>query len=272
MGRIPRAEPINTRGSADLIAGYHLQAVDGTLHVCRPVGTDDWQLIVPLRGRGRIVTAAGPALAADDCAFLWPPRVPNDYGAVDDREGWDYAWVHFLPQPRWRHLLPAARTVRRVALIDPEQRGLFHNRVRELVALVNGNHTRRGERGANALEDVLLRLDECDDERGRNVDPAISRATTAIGEHPQRPWTIAGLARHVGLSRTTFLRRFRAATGTSPRAWQEDARLERAAFLLRDGTLTVAAVAEHLGFCSPFHFSDRFQRRFGRRPGRRTRP
>jgi AraC family transcriptional activator FtrA len=63
-----------------------------------------------------------------------------------------------------------------------------------------------------------------------------------------RAHTVVELAASVNMSERTFLRRFAAATGTSPGAWLVEARLQHARDLLERTTLPIGLVAERSGF------------------------
>lgn len=97
-------------------------------------------------------------------------------------------------------------------------------------------------------------------------DSAIAAAIAAIGQHPDRPWTLAELASAANLSRSALAERFRAATGESPIRFVARARLARASQLLRDSAASVSEIAETSGFASEASFSRAFRRRFGTAP------
>jgi len=67
---------------------------------------------------------------------------------------------------------------------------------------------------------------------------------------PARGTTIAALARSAGMSRRTFLRRFKANTGMTPGAWLAGARIARARDLLQSSAVPVEEIATASGFGS----------------------
>ncbi len=104
---------------------------------------------------------------------------------------------------------------------------------------------------------------------GRKTDEHVVRALVAMTEDPARSWTVAALARVAGLSRAPFARRFRRATGTSPRRWLTVHRLELAQARLAAvdaGDATLSAIATSIGYASEFAFSKAFKRVFGVAP------
>lgn len=97
-------------------------------------------------------------------------------------------------------------------------------------------------------------------------DPAVGPALRAVEADPAHGWTVDGLARHAGLSRAAFARRFTTLVGEPPMAWLTDLRLTVAADLLRGSDLTLATIADRVGYASPFALSAAFRRERGVRP------
>src|SRR4029078_981379 len=64
-------------------------------------------------------------------------------------------------------------------------------------------------------------------------DPAIARALTALHGELGRAWTVAGLAREAGLSRTAFAERFTGLVGQSPMEYVFGCRMRGAQVLPR---------------------------------------
>ena len=88
----------------------------------------------------------------------------------------------------------------------------------------------------------------------------------AMRADPAGDWPLATLAIRAGMSGRTFLRRFAAATGTTPARWLLDLRLARARDLLERRDRTLDAVAEAAGFTSAAALRQPFRRRFGTSP------
>lgn len=84
---------------------------------------------------------------------------------------------------------------------------------------------------------------------------------------PARRWSLNTLARHVGLSRSTFAARFSNEIGVSPLAYLERWRLDLAASLLRRERVGLEELADRVGYASAPSFSRAFRRRFAATPG-----
>lgn len=98
------------------------------------------------------------------------------------------------------------------------------------------------------------------------ADPVVGAALRAIHEDPAAPWTVGGLAKHVGASRSLLARRFHEVVAEPPMAFLTRWRLSLAADLLLADGASVNGVAAAVGYSSPFTFSTAFKRRFGRSP------
>ena len=103
-------------------------------------------------------------------------------------------------------------------------------------------------------------------------DPVVGPALRLLEDDIARGWTLEALARDTGVSRAALARRFSAAVGQPPMAYLTDLRLDLAADLLRDPDLTIAAVARHVGYGSPFALSAAFKRVRGVSPSRHRAP
>lgn len=90
-------------------------------------------------------------------------------------------------------------------------------------------------------------------------DPVVGGALRLMHDDPAHPWTVAKLAAATHVSRAALARRFTDAVGTPPMAYLTAWRLALAADLLRPGT-TISAVAEQVGYGSPFALCTAFKR------------
>jgi len=98
-------------------------------------------------------------------------------------------------------------------------------------------------------------------------DPYVAAALNAMHTDLARPWTVASLARTVGLSRAAFAARFTDRLGEPAIRYLLSLRMQRARTLLRDQRATVAAVASQVGYQSDVAFAAAFKRETGGSPG-----
>jgi AraC-like DNA-binding protein len=99
-------------------------------------------------------------------------------------------------------------------------------------------------------------------------DARIAQALALIHADPGRPWGLTQLAQAVGMSRSVFAARFRAAVGMPPLGYLSAWRMRLAAQALERGTDPVSRIAETLGYTSVSAFSNAFKRTTGAAPKR----
>lgn len=98
-------------------------------------------------------------------------------------------------------------------------------------------------------------------------DKQIGRALALIHRHPENDWTVDGLAREIGMSRSGFSARFSALMGESAMRYVTRWRMQLARLQLKESSEPLVAVAERLGYQSEAAFSRAFKREFGISPG-----
>lgn len=98
-------------------------------------------------------------------------------------------------------------------------------------------------------------------------DPVIGHAVRLLHNNIECAWTVAGLAREVGLSRAAFARRFTEAVGEPPMRHLTRHRLSVAADLLVGTDRTLDSIATDVGYSGAFALSSAFTRERGISPG-----
>ncbi len=99
-------------------------------------------------------------------------------------------------------------------------------------------------------------------------DPEVGRALALLHRNPERPWTLAELAREVGLSRSVLAERFRHYLGEPPMSYLMRWRLQLGARTLKASNRSVAEIAAGVGYESEAAFNRAFKREFGAPPAR----
>ncbi|MBC7807940.1 MAG: AraC family transcriptional regulator [Akkermansiaceae bacterium] len=98
-------------------------------------------------------------------------------------------------------------------------------------------------------------------------DPKLGAALAAIHRDPGHPWSVESLAAIAQTSRSIFSERFTGTVGMSPARYLARWRMHVASVWFRSERLTVAQVAERLGYESEASFSRAFKRLVGVPPG-----
>lgn len=97
--------------------------------------------------------------------------------------------------------------------------------------------------------------------------PAIDRLISDLAGAP----TVAELSEECHISEAYLRRLFRTYLGTSPAAYRNRLRLERARLLLEYGAISVGEISDTLGYASVSHFIKEFRRAYGTSPLRHRR-
>ncbi|MBJ7457084.1 MAG: AraC family transcriptional regulator [Thermoleophilia bacterium] len=93
-----------------------------------------------------------------------------------------------------------------------------------------------------------------------DADPVVGPALRLMHDSPERPWTVASLARAAGASRAALARRFTELVGEPPMTFLTAWRIALAADLIREPGATVGSVAPQVGYGSAFALSAAFKR------------
>lgn len=101
---------------------------------------------------------------------------------------------------------------------------------------------------------------------GLVTDPVIGLVVGLLHAQPDKPWTVASLAKWVNMSRSAFSERFREVVGAPPLHYLTELRMSRACELLQGSDLGVKQIAGLVGYESPSSFTNAFKRWHGTSP------
>ncbi len=123
------------------------------------------------------------------------------------------------------------------------------------------------------LLELLLLLDLHDDQHQLsrfllNTDSAKGRRNIKqlMLRHSDSRLTVADYACLSGRSLSSFQRDFKRAYGMTPGAWLRETKLAKGKELVESSTLSIAAVAQQVGYADASHFIKDFRRSFGETP------
>jgi AraC-like DNA-binding protein len=98
-------------------------------------------------------------------------------------------------------------------------------------------------------------------------DRHISAALRHMHAKPGENWTLEMLAREAGMSRSAFAERFAEIMGVPPMQYLANWRLQRAARLLEQPSISIAQAAAAVGYESEAAFNRAFKKQVGLPPG-----
>ncbi|WP_337271170.1 helix-turn-helix domain-containing protein [Oryzifoliimicrobium ureilyticus] len=101
---------------------------------------------------------------------------------------------------------------------------------------------------------------------GRLTQAQINKLQTRMEALGDYRMSIADMAATVGLSESWFASVFKQTTGKTPLQWQLSKRVELAKTMLCEGGMTVAGIANQLGFSDQAHFTKVFRQIAGETP------
>lgn len=168
--------------------------------------------------------------------------------------------VSLLPQ--WVHVRGEPRLATLVDLLRDESRGQRPARDVVLARLLEVLFIEALRSAGTAASPGLL--------RGLS-DARLALAIRRMHERPGDPWTVAQLARESALSRSAFFERFSRAVGVAPMEYLLAWRMALAKDMLRRQDVSIADVAERVGYSSASTFSVAFTRHVGTPPTRYAR-
>lgn len=118
-----------------------------------------------------------------------------------------------------------------------------------------------------ALRALALAVARTTRAHARTKDTRVARALDLMCSRLGDALTLAALAKHAGLSRAAFVRRFAAEVGETPLRHLAGLRLAHAKTLLRETDRSLAEIAVDVGYANEFAFGRAFKRAFGVPPG-----
>ena len=228
--------------------------------VNRPSGTGDY-LLMGFHGPAEFQDATGLRRFDGPSFILWKPGDAHYYGRGDGP--FVHSWLH-----------ADGNAMAALARHAGVELGVGHcvNDLVPLEQMVQELHGELTEWTPPSLEIVRAVIDAglrrlvrlALNRPPSNLPPKNLRAAKLrVDGNPASVLSVADLAREAGLSRQHFTELFRHHFGMAPMQYVHQARMHRAAHLLRDQNLRVSDVAQAVGFEDPFHFSRSFRKEFG---------
>ncbi|MET3856258.1 helix-turn-helix domain-containing protein [Rhizobium sp. OAE497] len=217
-------------------------------------------------GRGMLETEAAGRLAIEGPALFWlTPGGLHSYGPTEG-ESWEEQWALFEG--------PFASSLVRQRLISETAPHVALSNLREMLQLFAALRADFTDGSALALNSAAATLHRIVVQSARQADAAtdtlagarIEAAVSALAERAFREIDMQQLAAEFDMSPATFRRRFMAATGLSPKAFQLRLRIDHAKQLLTTSDFPIEAIAREIGIDDAFYFSRLFQNREGLAP------
>ena len=227
----------------------------------------EYQLGYLTRGRGVFEShAAGRLRLGAGDVFLTFPGEWHRYRPLRTT-GWDESWIGFDGEYARRlmdRFFSPEKPVLRVGYSEELLECI--QKICDLMETPTVGH--RPIMAAKAIEALarVRALTIVSDPGDRHLAESLERARLHLLKHSDESVDLTSLARQLGLSYSRFRRAFRVHTGSSPRQYQLQIRINRAKALLRDTDRSVAEIAEQVGFSAAYYFSRLFSQWTGCSP------
>jgi len=258
-----------------ITAGREVHAPGEYYEVLRETGRQAWTFLLMESGRCGVDMGGAERLGERGHFYAIEPGAPHHYGteAVTGKghAGWTYCWAHVFPRPMWEpwlHWPRLAAGLRGIAIPETALPGHL-DQFRRVVAALEGRGHQYLELAMAQFEVLLIMSDAHNPQavpRESHTGATVAPAFEWIKANIHKPIPINELAHICGMSRSTFCRAFRAATGYSARDYIERRRIMLACQHLQLTHDSVTAIAERVGFRDIFYFSLRFKKRMGISP------
>lgn len=255
-----RCPPGGRFRSLDTVACTGWHNVNDLYRIERPGGSD-WALILLTRaGRGFVRVGEKRYAAPPGTAVVIPPRVPHAYG-TETGATWDFYWIHFSGAFSLAAVLDAVRDGRSCFFLGAQQiEALFR-------PFAEGFSAPRQEaaqcEALHRLLFALLRqsLPQPAPEEQRKTDEMI-----AFLETQSDGFSLEKMAEHFHYSKEYLIRRFKAATGSSPCRYRRVFRLQSSRTDLEEGVLRAEEIAAKYGYASAASYAKQFKKLFSLSP------
>lgn len=227
----------------------------------------DWVVAYVTAGRGTYRFADGrTAPIHPGTVILVPPLVRHWYGTPHGAP-WTETFVVFKG-PLFELLLTSAG----VDTTDGPRRPHPAPSVHTLGAIVRASESTAAEAEHRLLALADWLIDAIGEATRGRPSTAIEQAARRLAADTSAALDMRAVAASLGLSYTTFRRRFVAEVGESPGAYRNRARLDAVAGMLKLTDMTAREIARRFGFTDEFHMSRRFKAAFGVPPSEYRRP
>lgn len=226
----------------------------------------EYQAVIIAEGGGVFESASGGFhQVMPGFAFLLFPGEWHRYRPSADT-GWSEFWVGF--DGRYAHELMRRSFQPDSPVFAVAQPDEVRELIRSIAELMQAGSAGYQQIIAARTVEVLARI-RIPPPSGPDATPLERKmrlARMALLESAAADLDLQALARRLGMSYSGFRSCFRKNTGSSPRQYQLQIRVNRAKALLSQTSLSVAEIAEQLGFSSLYYFSRYFKEKTGASP------
>ena len=261
---LPSEPPLSTLLGQYGIAFGGLSRLSEGSYIERSQGAPFHVLLYTLEGCGS-VEFENEILSTNPGDLLIIPAAKSAHRHRPKSPFWDIAWIRLDHSFRWHSLdsmecrvMPSKYSANVVHCLDEIiKESTNHNPERQQAVLsyaeLLGLYIRRD-------------MEASRDPQRERVSWCMDRLWNTVEEQLDRKWSVELLSAEAALSRTQLFRHCETLYGMTPLEKLLDLRIKRAKALLRNSDLSLAEIAEYIGYSSQFSFSTAFKRSAGISP------
>lgn len=266
--------------------GYYPSAAHHYRKRLQPIS--QYVLIYCVSGSGWYRLAGKEHQVAQSQCFVLPPDVPHSYGTTDGAS-WTIYWLHFgghhapiyaegMQTPQNIRVAANSRIMDRISIFEEMlstlQRGCGLEELRYVSSLLHHflasmRYLGQFRASHNEVLDSIARTTTpqaspaSNDTSGRAVCQA---AIHFMQENIENHITLQDVVRYTGYSQSHLSALFKSQAHTSPLAYFNRLKIERACQLLTDTDLNINQICHKVGIHDPYYFSRLFKQLTGQSP------
>lgn len=228
-----------------------------------------WTLQLTTEGQGAYNCIRTQLVTQPGDLVLLSPDALYDYQRHNDCDVWEHQWVYFILQDEWLDILqwpeigPNIYHIQSTGPTLEKIKSLFA----ELLDTRFDPHELSERLSANLLEQILIHCQKiAPASNTAKVDRRILQAKEYITNNYNKSFSVATLAKDIGLSVARLSSLFKQHTGTTIVRWRDEHRMTRAAQLLQQTDQPVSRIADMVGYNDALYFSRCFHQHTGCSP------
>ena len=229
---------------------------------------DSYLLFYTVSGKGFVEQAGCRVSLSTGQALLLNCRIPQQYGTAPGSGGWDHYWMH-IDGDGVRAAGAMMKTAATLPVIDMNGVALPAS-FDAIFSWTDADSAEAIIEQGLMIHRILARMLQLQLSAGKGRSQGnrtlIRSAADYIRAHSAAPLSIGDLTQQTNMSKSCLMRQFRIYMGTTPYNYLLSCRITEAKELLSLTELSVAEIAEQVGFRDESTFSSRFSAMTGISP------
>ena len=238
--------------------------LESEYHVTRPNGSSTYLLFFTIQGEGFIKSNNSTIQIDSNKIVIVPPRIPQEYGLLDNNSSWKFFWVHFNIEPQWLDFFPFRGNTNLIQhiYIDKDR---FYRKIKHCLQQCLTSQQQRSPLSIyfskHFFEQALLWIAQ-KETGGKNIeyDERLQKICEYISMNLSSDLSTNRLSEIASLSTSRLSHLFKENLQQPIQQYIEAQRMSLAKSLLKNTSLTINQIAEKTGFSTQFYFTNRFKK------------